>query len=169
MVAVSVGRYLDVSEARQNAEAWERNHARLLRDYAEVLAKVKRLEGDNAHLEGVAAKLRREVAALTDAASGDAGKLLASLASERDRKDKAVARAFALQSERDAALTAARVAQRALDAARVPVDSRPSIQDRANHYALSDANDKLRAQIEQFERDIAALRSLLGTREQEHP
>ena len=155
MIGGFVGRILDSAEARREAENLLCNYNQLLQDYATAKGTIKTLEAENR-------QLRQKARDLEDALDGETERLVASLTFERDRKDKAVAQALALQAERDTALAGRRVAERALDAARIPVVARREEQDRANAYKLADANDQLRRLSEDLERRVAELEAELA-------
>lgn len=163
MIGGFVGRILDSSEARREAENLLCNYNQLLQEHAAAKGTIKALNAENR-------QLRQKARDLEDALDGETERLVASLTFERDRKDKAVAQAVALQAERDIALAGRRVAERALDAARIPVVARREEQDRANAYKLAAVNDELRRLAEDLEHRVAELEAQLRARvEKEHP
>lgn len=157
-----LSRYLDTSEARREAEGWERNHAQLIQQHADALGKLKRAEAENARLVGENRKLRGKVFALAAAADGDLRRILDSQAYERDRAEKALVEVDVLKADLAAAVTARQVAERAVDATRIPpaVD-RQEAQDRANLYAKEDINAQLRRLAEDLEARVAELEAEL--------
>lgn len=162
MIGGIINKLIDTREAQLSAEAWERNFNRQLQENAELIGRVKRLERERTELKAQISDYRK-------AADGDTRRLVAENSQLRKDKQQLFDRAKQVAEERDAAVTARRVAESALSALRHPplADTSEADRHRANALRLSDINDRQRAAIEAFEADIAELRARI--KELEHP
>lgn len=169
MIGGIVGKLLDTSAAKHDAETWERHYREALQNWADEKGNVKRLTAE-------LFEAKRQVADLQARAgeSGDAHVLrlsadltYARALADRTRKEHR-AEVEALVAERGEALTARDVALRALEVSRVPAAGGLGSRDRENAQRLSEINERQRAAIEAFEADIAELRARLEKCGREH-
>lgn len=154
-----LSRYLDTAEARREVENLQLNYDHLVQEHAATLGRVKRLEADLKEARAQIADYRMS------AADGDTRRIAADNAHLRTERVQMIERAKVVVAERDAAVTARKVAENALNALRLnPAGDRwktEADRHRATAARLDEDNDRLRRLVDEFEVDMAALRERL--------